>query len=365
MELTVPANGATGSSGEPLVLLGRSFSGYERNKLFLNLGGKDFADLSMLSGVDSVADSRSFAWLDYDRDGFTDIALVNANTPWINLFHNETGSLIEDGAIEPRHVVAVRLVGGNRGGFAAPGLTNRDAIGANVRVTTGTMTQLRERRCGDGFAAQNSPTLLVGLGAATVADRVEVEWPSGVKQTIEKVAHGSLLTFHEPATPDVNGGAIEVSEYLSKTPVAKSKHMRNDPESLDMLHPPGAIPTAEFRLYATMATWCAACAKEGPHFAKLRAAFEPSELAIFGAPFDPKDTTAQLESWSAKFAPQYTLLADVPTPTREKLRDYVKRRLDTVAVPVSILADRNGRWVHGWLGTPSISDVRRVIDGAR
>ena len=56
---------------------GFSFSGYERNHLFVNQDGKAFVDLSGVSGLDAVGDSRSFAVLDYNRDGWPDIGLVN------------------------------------------------------------------------------------------------------------------------------------------------------------------------------------------------------------------------------------------------------------------------------------------------
>ncbi len=66
-----------------------SLNGSERNHYFANQGGRAFVDISALSGLDNPADSRGFAVLDYDRDGWQDIALVNANEPLFNLYHNE------------------------------------------------------------------------------------------------------------------------------------------------------------------------------------------------------------------------------------------------------------------------------------
>ena len=70
-------------------ILVHSLHGSERNHYFANRGGRSFADISALSGLDNPADSRGFAVLDYDRDGWQDIALVNANQPLFNLYHNE------------------------------------------------------------------------------------------------------------------------------------------------------------------------------------------------------------------------------------------------------------------------------------
>ena len=73
-------------------ILVHSLNGNERNHYFANRpssGGRSFEDISALSGLDNPADSRGFAVLDYDRDGWQDIALVNANQPLFNLYHNE------------------------------------------------------------------------------------------------------------------------------------------------------------------------------------------------------------------------------------------------------------------------------------
>src|SRR4030095_1338620 len=98
-----------------------SLNGNERNHYFANRGGRSFADISALSGLDNIADSRGFAVLDYDHDGWQDIALVNANQPLFNLYHNEMPA-----AGLSAGIIAVRFVGGNRSSapsraFAFPG----------------------------------------------------------------------------------------------------------------------------------------------------------------------------------------------------------------------------------------------------
>ena len=70
-----------------------SFSGSERNHVFFNSHANGFDDLSALSGLDTKADSRSFVFFDYDRDGWQDIALVNANAPLFTLYRNEIGEI--------------------------------------------------------------------------------------------------------------------------------------------------------------------------------------------------------------------------------------------------------------------------------
>ena len=64
------------------------FSGSERNHLFLSSHGKSFLDVSGISGVDSPSDGRVSVWLDMDRDGRQDLAVVNSNRPLFQLYRN-------------------------------------------------------------------------------------------------------------------------------------------------------------------------------------------------------------------------------------------------------------------------------------
>ena len=191
--------------------LAKSFSGHERNHLFLNLGGKRFMDISGNSGTDSVADGRAFGLWDYDRDGWQDIALVNANAPLLHLFHNEIGRLSKGRS--SAQMVALRFVGGNQ--TAAPAdFAPRDGYGAIASVTVNGMSLLREHRCGEGFAAQNSDTMIIGLGDNSVVSELSVRWPSGMKSEKRNVPAGSLITVFEDAAQSPDGSGFAVESYL-------------------------------------------------------------------------------------------------------------------------------------------------------
>src|SRR5262245_47412604 len=71
---------------------GVSFSGHERDNLFINLGDGQFKDVSGVSGANDPGDGRVFALLDFDRDGWWDIASINANTPSLKLYENRFGA---------------------------------------------------------------------------------------------------------------------------------------------------------------------------------------------------------------------------------------------------------------------------------
>ena len=185
---------------------GASLSGYQRNRFFLNVEGRDFIDVSGLSAADSPADGRAFATLDFDRDGRIDLAVVNANEPLCELFANRS---------KAGHILALRFVGGNDRDEVSREWSVRDGYGVQVEVDVGGKTLLREHRAGEGFSAQNSATLIVGLGAHQRADAVHVRWPSGRVQRATDIAAGSLLTVYENSRHSPTGAAFVVVPYRS------------------------------------------------------------------------------------------------------------------------------------------------------
>ena len=90
---------------DALLAQGASFSGHERNHLYVNIDGDDFLDVSGVTGLDHSGDSRAFASLDFDRDGWVDVAMVNANAPLFQLHRNRMGEMADAGS---DRMVAVR-----------------------------------------------------------------------------------------------------------------------------------------------------------------------------------------------------------------------------------------------------------------
>ena len=171
----------------------QSFSGNERNKLYYNVGrdGKrDFADLSTLSGMNSISDSRTFSITDFNRDGRPDVVLTNANAPSLNIYRNRIQT--------DHHFLAINFVGGMTGEKTEKRLSVRDGYGAIVTLNlSDDMTVKREFRCGEGFAGQNSDTMLIGIGAAETVQEIFVKWPSGITDSIKDVKADSLVTVIE------------------------------------------------------------------------------------------------------------------------------------------------------------------------
>lgn len=339
-----------------------SISGHEQNKLFLNQGGTSFLDASTVSGVDSDDDGRCFVIWDYDRDGRQDLALVNANAPLLTLFRNRMGEI---SGTHAGRVLAFRFVGANRSPEPRPGTSPRDGFGARVIVQAGGQTIHREFRCGTGFAAQNGPVLLVGVGDVPRVDRVTVRWPSGAEAALSDVEAGQLLVAYEDpsASPDASG--LERRPYARLGgPIGAAAPTANA-AVLDLTAVAPAASSDEVRLYVSMATWCAACAKQLPRLSRLREQFGGRRVRLFGVPVDEEDDGAKLAEYVAKKAPAYELLSALTPEARARFTKATKRLLPQEVLPSTIATDAHGRVLGAWTGVPTVSDIETLLSRAR
>ena len=178
---------------------------HERNVLLRNDGRGGFDEVAGTVGLDLDQDGRSFAVLDFDRDGDPDLALMAArSSPQLRLFRNEFAGF---GA-----TLAVRLAGT---------AGNRDAVGARVTVETDTLRVTRIVQAGSGFISQHSKELLFGLGESRRLLKLHVRWPGGQTQefTDVPVGHRTWLEegnptvrsepFGRPGVPPVAGSTVE------------------------------------------------------------------------------------------------------------------------------------------------------------
>jgi hypothetical protein len=143
----------------------RTWSGYQKKKLFHNLKNGSFADISAQAGIDNEMDGRGIAVGDFDNDGWLDLVQANADQPLL-LYHNVTE--------KSANWIELKLIGSK---------SNRDAIGARVRIQAAGLTQIREIDGGNGYAGQSMRRAHFGLGKATKIDRLEIRWPSGKTET--------------------------------------------------------------------------------------------------------------------------------------------------------------------------------------
>ena len=157
-----------------------TWSGYERNVLYLNNGDGTFADVSGIAEMDFVEDSRTFALSDFDHDGRVEVVLKNRNGPQLRFLKNVMPRLAP--------AIAFRLQGKK---------SNRDAIGAGVTVETSTGRQTKCVQAGSGFLAQHSKELFFGLGEANGLIRATIRWPSGLEQKTENLPPNHRILIEE------------------------------------------------------------------------------------------------------------------------------------------------------------------------
>ena len=147
-------------------------------QLFLNQGKGAFRDVTREIGPDFSQPrvGRGLAYGDFDRDGDVDLLLTTNNGP-AYLFRNDQVRT----AAQRNRSLRLRLIGTK---------SNRDAIGATVRLESGGVTQSRVVKSGSSYLSQSELPLTFGLGMRDQAERVVILWPSGRTEEFKNVAAG-------------------------------------------------------------------------------------------------------------------------------------------------------------------------------
>ena len=155
-----------GSSGFLLDIGSSSLNGREHNVLFRNDGDERFTEVGFANAADRIEDGRGLAIFDYDGNGSLDLLLRNYRMP-ANLLRNRPG---RNGWVR----------------FDLEGTqSNRDAVGARIRLRTGEDWQTRIVTSGSGYLSSSSRRQHFGLGDAVKVDEVVIEWPSGERTVLK------------------------------------------------------------------------------------------------------------------------------------------------------------------------------------
>lgn len=329
-----------------------SFSGHERNHLFMNRNGESFDDVSGISGLNVDADSRSFAIVDFDRDGWQDIVLANVTSPSISFFRNQLGDIASNS--ENRRLV-VDCIGGNDTADKSAQFGNRDGYGAVVKIFVNDEVLVREKRCGEGLAAQNSQLLHFGLGSNTLASKIEIRWPSGLNQQIENVPAGSLVRAFEDTSQTSDPTGFELTKMPESVGLANRK---SSDETLSFR--PAQAGNARHQIYVSMATWCPNCKKHLPQLNLLRRLANESELDIVGVPIDGSDSDVMLSKYLIENKPPYELSGKWAQHDREEFARIIGKTLEFDSLPATVLTDEKGQVLNVFAGVPTLSELAKA-----
>jgi hypothetical protein len=160
----------------------------QHDTLFENAGGKRFVDVSSEMGSHFARRryQRGAAFADLNNDGFVDIVVTSLG--------RRPGILMNSGVTDGAHWIGINLTGTR---------SNRDSIGARVRVTTGGGRVFYDWVSPSvGFLSSSARQLHFGLGAETKIAQVEARWPSGAVAQLRDVGVDEVLTIREPDARD-------------------------------------------------------------------------------------------------------------------------------------------------------------------
>jgi hypothetical protein len=156
---------------------------YKEPMLLLHNTGNGFADVSAQSGAvfQQAWLGRGLAIGDLDNDGRVDV-VVSTNDGPAHILHNETAT--------QNHWLTLNLVGHK---------SNRDAIGAEVKLTTAKSSQFATVTTAGSYLSSSDKRVHFGLGSETSAQSIEIRWPSGILQKLSDIRADQVLQIDEPA----------------------------------------------------------------------------------------------------------------------------------------------------------------------
>jgi hypothetical protein len=154
-----------------------------RNILLMNTGDGKFVDVSGTSrdGMSVKLSSRGTGFDDLDNDGDVDAVVLNSR---------REPTILRNDSRRQHHWIQIRLRGVE---------TNRDGVGARVKVVAGDLIQIDEVHSGRGYQSHHGTRLHFGLGHRDRVDRIEVRWIGGDVDVYEHVDADQILVLVEGA----------------------------------------------------------------------------------------------------------------------------------------------------------------------
>lgn len=327
-------------------LLGKgfSFSGYERDTLFLNLGKGEsgqvkYTEISGVSGIDHLSDGRASVFADFDNDGDLDVFMTTIQGQAHLLFRNNVG--------QSNNWLRVAITGNESG---------RDGFGAVVRVKTSAGLLTKIKSGGSGFQSQHDPRLLFGLGQDAYAEWVEITWPNGRVKRFTNVPAGSSILLVEgrdnfelvkEAKTSLPNPLTREDQLLRTLKLQKGRQLpaltvtRIDGSRTELatIFKPGRRT-----LINLWATWCSPCAREMPELERLAPQLRAQGIDLIGLSIDTEGINVVKE-----FLSRRKITYPIINVGDQGIAQIFAG--DDATVPISVLLDEQGRLLQvigGW-----------------
>jgi hypothetical protein len=162
-----------------IVLNDHNLSSFERNRLYLNVGGREFVEVSGISGADSDGDGRSAVAADFRNTGQPDLIVRQVGGGPLMLYENR---------MPARHYLTVSLRGTT---------SNKRGIGARLTAEVGGRVIVRELYPANTYKSQTPTQVLFGLADDTKVDKLTVRWPSGMEQVLTNMSADRHVVIEE------------------------------------------------------------------------------------------------------------------------------------------------------------------------
>jgi hypothetical protein len=149
--------------------------------LLRNIGNFNFTDVSATAGAAFLSPRlhRGAAFGSFNNDGKIDVVVSTIN---------DTPQLLMNRTANANHWITLKLVGTK---------DNRDGLGTKVKIATAEGAQYNQATTAVGYSSSSDKRVYFGLGKAAMIDRIELSWPSGVKQVLTNVKADQVLTVIE------------------------------------------------------------------------------------------------------------------------------------------------------------------------
>jgi Flp pilus assembly protein TadD/peroxiredoxin len=341
-----------------LIRSDHTWSGYERNTLYWNNGDGTFFDISGVSGLDALEDSRAFALADLDGDGRLEVIVKNRNAPQLRILRNAMAKFGD--------VVSFRLRGTK---------SNHDAIGAAVTVTHGAVRQTKYLQAGTGFLSQHAKEIHFGLGQSVQTLSAVVRWPSGLTQEFVDLPVHHRVTLEEgksgfSAVPFLSAARAwqqEAPTLKSSAPVEAVATWLLDP----LPAPDFSLPDLSGKIASLagfrgkpvfLQLWALAAPQSVEQLRQLQgrqSEFGANGIRVIALNVDDRSRASEIRSVAEKEQPALTVFLatpDVAGVYNILYRFLFDRRRD-LPIPCSFLLDESGMIAKVYQGAVEVKQV--------